>query len=606
MTIQTIDPSWKKFEMPFGKYKGESMYDIYIENSQYISWIAKTFDDGKIKTAAIAIMANEPMEIEKTNNNTVTLDFNGKIIITSPFEAKDICTSLSIREWDGKNWSCPSMIIKEIIEVFSNSEFKIHTTRAFENEINKVEVIKTTSTAIDSDFIMADEFGGNKTLYPYQCAGAKFLEISNGNGMINDTVGLGKSAQALSYIYNNPEMRPVIIVCPSSIKYQWQEYCQDWMPESNPVVLESGKKPDMTGDIIILNYDIAKKYLKNLQEINPQIIILDESHKVKNYKSQRTKAIVTLTNQIPHKILLSGTPALNRPSELWQQLAIVRPDIYNRMYFTEWHKKYCDAKQNRYGWDYSGSSNVDKLAEELKNIMIRRTEEEVFSDLPEMIRSTVPITITNRRIYNSARKDYIAWVRDQKGLVESKKASRAEHLSRISALKKLVADGKLKASIEWIKDYLETEDKIVVFAHHKSIIVALADEFKNECVVIDGSTPQKDRTDIAAQFESNPKIKMIIGNIKAMSEGINLGVSKTVLTLEFDWSPKTHEQCEGRIKGLRQMGRGRKFTRSYYLAGIDTVDIEIINMLESKRKVIDGVMDDDTKLDFDFLAGLVK
>jgi SNF2 family DNA or RNA helicase len=76
--------------------------------------------------------------------------------------------------------------------------------------------------------------------------------------------------------------------------------------------------------------------------------------------------------------------------------------------------------------------------------------------------------------------------------------------------------------------------------------------------------------------------------------------------LEFDWSPKTHEQCEGRIKGLRQMGRGRKITHSYYLVGIDTIDIEIINMIESKRKVIDTAMDDKVKLDFDFLVNLVK
>ena len=94
--------------------------------------------------------------------------------------------------------------------------------------------------------------------------------------------------------------------------------------------------------------------------------------------------------------------------------------------------------------------------------------------------------------------------------------------------------------------------------------------------------------------------------MKAASEGLNLGISKTVVHLEFDWSPKTHEQCEGRIKGLRQMGRGRTKTHSIYIVGLDTIDIEIIDMLESKRKVIDTALGDETKLDFDFLAGLVK
>jgi SWI/SNF-related matrix-associated actin-dependent regulator 1 of chromatin subfamily A len=197
-------------------------------------------------------------------------------------------------------------------------------------------------------------------------------------------------------------------------------------------------------------------------------------------------------------------------------------------------------------------------------------------------------------------------VRDQRGLKAAQRASRAEHLSRIAVLKRLAAEGKLESAILWIKDYLENEDKIVVFAHHKSIVSKLEETFGDECVVIDGSTPQKDRIPIADRFEKDPKIKILIGNLKAASEGLNLGISKTVVHLEFDWSPKTHEQCEGRIKGLRQIGRGRKTIRSVYIFGIDTIDVEIIAMLESKRKVIDVAMGNEVKLDFDFLADLVR
>lgn len=601
-----VDPSWKDFKIYFGKYKGESLYQIFIDDPQYLKWIAENFSDGDVKSSAIAILSDRYIKKDDVIDSTVTLDYkNGKVVITSPFEAKFLCSELSIREWDGDNWTCPSIIIDEIIDTFHNSSFEMKTTEAFEDERDRVDALRETSNAVESDFEMDSEFGSEKNLYPYQLVGAKFIEMSNGNCMINDTVGLGKSAQALSYLFNHPEMRPAVIVCPVSVKYQWDEYCREWIPGCNPQVI-NGAKDAITGDIIILNYDILKRNLIKLQSINPQILILDESHKIKNYKSQRTRSAVDLASGIPHRMLLSGTPALNRTSELWMQIGIVRPDIYNRMTFTKWHARYCDAKKTDYGWDYSGNSNTEELAEELKFIMLRRTEEEVFDELPKIIRSNVPVEITNLKTYDKARDNYLHWIRDQRGLKAAEKASRAEHLSRISMLKRLAAEGKLESAISWIKDYLESEEKIVVFAHHKSIISKLTKEFGDACVVIDGSTAQKDRIPITNRFESDPKTKILIGNLKAASEGLNLGVAKTVVHLELDWSPKVHEQCEGRIKGLRQMGRGRTTTHSIYILGIDTIDVEISAMLESKRKVIDAAMGDSTKLDFDFLAGLVK
>ena len=598
-----FDPSWDTKTIPFGKHTGKTYGQVYQEDYPYLEWIAKNFEDGEIKTDIVAILKGQPLATDK-----IILDYvDGKIVITSPFSAKFLCTELSIREWDTdlKKWTCPSMIIDEIIETFHNSSFEIKTTDSFEDERDRIDALRETANAVDSDFEMNSEFGGNKNLYPYQLTGAKFIEMSNGNCMINDTVGLGKSAQALSFLYNHPDMRPAVIVCPASVKYQWDEYCREWIPGCNPQVI-NGDKEKITGDIIILNYDILKKNLSELQSTNPQIVIFDESHKVKNYKSQRTIAAVDLASGIPHRMLLSGTPALNRTSELWMQIGIVRPDIYNRMTFTKWHKKYCDAKKTEWGWDYSGNSNTDELAEELKFIMLRRTEEEVFDELPEMIRTTVPVSITNRKVYNTARKNHLQWIAEQKGLAAAEKASRAEHLSRIAVLKRLAAEGKLQSAISWLRDYLENEDKIIVFAHHKSIISDLKEEFGDECVVIDGDTPQNSRIPITERFESDPNIKILIGNLKAAGEGLNLGISKAILTLEFDWSPKSHEQAEGRIKGLRQLGRGRTTTHSIYILGIDTIDVEISAMLEAKRKVIDIAMDDDVKLDFDFLADLVR
>lgn len=142
---------------------------------------------------------------------------------------------------------------------------------------------------------------------------------------------------------------------------------------------------------------------------------------------------------------------------------------------------------------------------------------------------------------------------------------------------------------------------------HKTITAAIMEKFKKSALKIDGSiSTGKERLDIAKKFETDPKIKIIVCNMIAASEGLNLGVSKAVLFLEQGWSPKLHEQCEGRIKGLRQAGRNRKLIYSYYLVGYDTIDMEISAMLEAKRKVGDMVMGDTVKLDFNFFSSLVK
>ena len=161
-----IDPSWKDFKIFFGKYKGESLYKVFIEDPQYLKWIAKNFDDGEMKTAVTAILSDRNIKKEDVISNCIKLDYkDGKVVITSPFAARFLCSELSVREWDGKYWTCPSVIIDEIIEIFHNSSFDMETTDAFEDERDRIDILKATSNAVDSDFAMPDEFGHENNLY---------------------------------------------------------------------------------------------------------------------------------------------------------------------------------------------------------------------------------------------------------------------------------------------------------------------------------------------------------------------------------------------------------------------------------------------------------
>lgn len=607
-TKNKIDPTWDAFKISFGKYKGESIATVWKNNPGYIRWLEADSFMEDVKIAAGCVIAGKPIikPGDPTPVDPVLGDFK-------------IMFGKHSGETMGKIWLNDPSYIKWLAresymdDVRTNAQAIIdndpaHIEYLKEEVVNKKELVKlSTAVSSDSDFEMPPEFGHDKTLYPYQLVAAEFLERAGGCALICDTVGLGKSGEALTWIQNHPEARPVVIVAPASVKHQWYDYCYEWLKTDDLVEVITGTRDQFIGDIIILNYDILKKNLSKLKELNPQVIIYDEFHKIKNYKTQRTIAATDLALDVPHKILLSGTPWYNATKELWPPLCIVDPEKYNKRTFFSWHKKYCGAKQTKYGWDFSGNTNTKELAEELKHIMIRRTEEDVFDDLPELIRTVIPITISNRHIYNKAKDDHIAWILEEKGKIAANRAERAEHLTRIEYLKQLVAEGKTKYAIQWIGDYLTSEDKLVTFTMHKTVTAAIMEKFKGTALKIDGSiSTGKERLDIANKFETDPKIKIIVCNMIAASEGLNLGVSKAVLFLEQGWSPKLHEQCEGRIKGLRQAGRDRNLIYSYYIVGYNTIDMEISAMLESKRKAGDMAMGDTVKLNFNFFSSLVK
>jgi len=529
----------------------------------------------------------------------VTLDVDGMLIVMkTPFSLKDVCKNLSLRNWDTsrKAWTAPGTIIKEINVAFDNEYCEIIRTEAFIKCLERNNICYQMSTATESTtgFKISDEFGHEKELMPFQKAGVEFLEATDGCALISDQMGLGKTIQALAYLQLHPELRPVIIVCPASLRLNWKNEAYEWLTTPDIVEVITAKTKEIIGDIIIINYDILKKNQEKLDDLNAKVIIFDESHYIKN-KSQRTKAAMEIASNTPHRILLSGTPMMNRPREFWNQLRVIDPVGYPEKAFFQWHKRYCDATQNKYGWDFNGASNIDELAENLKNIMIRRVKSDVLTELPEKRHTTFPLIINNRRDYDIAKMDFLQWVRDNRGIGAEKKASRAKHLAQIEALKQVAAQGKIKAISEWITDFIRTGEKLVIFGTHRTIISQIMDKFSKVAVKIDGSSTMEKRQDAIDTFQNNPDIKLFVGNIKAAGVGITLTAASTVAFLELPWTPADLEQAEDRCHRIGQ----KDAVNVYYFVGENTIDETIIKMLKDKKDIINGVMNDLPLNEFD-------
>jgi SNF2 family DNA or RNA helicase len=418
-------------------------------------------------------------------------------------------------------------------------------------------------------------------MMPFQEGGLGFVEAAGGNAMLADQMGTGKTCQALAYLALHPDFRPAVVVCPASLKLNWEREAEMWLETGDVVeVIKNGKPYPLTGDIgiIIINYDILKKWLPELKRIKPRVLIYDESHYIKAPKSQRSKAAAQLAKSVPHKILLTGTPVINRPSELWSQLCIIDPKRYNNKTFFSWHKRYTAAHQLHFGkktvWDFSGASNLKELAESLKDIMIRRTKDEVLPELPAKRRQTLLVSIDNRMEYNHAEKDFLSWIKEQKGHEAAERASSVEQLSMVEALRQIAIQGKMKQAIEWVYDFLETG--------------TLMAEFSKVAVRLDGGMCAEEKQLSVDRFQGDDDIRLFIGNIQAAGVGITLTEASNVLFVELGWTPSLHEQAEDRTHRIGQ----KNAVNIYYMIAENTIDEKIMDMLEAKGGVTSAAIGD--------------
>jgi SWI/SNF-related matrix-associated actin-dependent regulator 1 of chromatin subfamily A len=228
--------------------------------------------------------------------------------------------------------------------------------------------------------------------------------------------------------------------------------------------------------------------------------------------------------------------------------------------------------------------------------MIRRKKEDVLKDLPDKVRSFIPIQLHNEKEYRKAEADFITYIEEVKGKEAAEKASKAETMVSIEGLKQLAVKGKLVEAIEWIENFLESGEKLVVFTVHHFVIDALMAKFSyidkthklaDRVVKVDGSVSMTDRQRAVDTFQNNPNCRLFIGNIKAAGVGITLTASSNVVFLELPWTPGDVTQAEDRCHRIGQ----KESVNIYYLLATGTIEEEIALLLDKKRKVLDAVTD---------------
>ena len=431
-------------------------------------------------------------------------------------------------------------------------------------------------------------------LFSYQEVGVTFIELSKGKALIGDDMGLGKTAQSLAWLALHKENRPVIVICPASVKVNWGREINKWLPKSTFQSIDSGKDPIEKGkEFYIINYDLLRKHEKGLIDIGASVVILDEATYIKERKSQRTKATIKIAKNSPHILALSGTPILNKPIEFFNVLNLLAPKVFKSQW--QFGHQFCGMEHNGYGFSYSGATNTELLNFLLKSIMIRRDKKEVLKDLPPKRREFMYIGIPNKiiRMHEVAERELTNALKDyrMRGLsTEERSERRMLAITALGYLRQVVGMAKAEQTLEVVRPTLETGEKIVIFGHHKAVLDKLEEDvtkagYKN--VRIDGQVTGSKRQQLIDEFQDNPDCKVMIASILAMGMGVNLVGASSVFIVERQWTPAVEEQGEDR---LWRIGQEKEVT-VWYLVTADTVDDKMNDLIERKREMVSRIID---------------
>ncbi len=588
------------------KYKGQLA--AYGHDLDAIEAPAKPVDvaeaDARAQAAAQARKAERALRTQATRvaptativGDTVVFNLGaGNWDIFAPMLAA--IKALADRRFDGrtKTWAAgiSASTVEPILDIIRAYPFEVaddfEETLVAGLQAKVAREAKTTaaSRASTSEFTVAG-LGG--TLRPFQRAGVEYA-VAAKRCLIADDMGLGKTVQALA-TFQHENAFPALVICPASVKINWQREAQKWLPGKLVAVL-NGKDvtaDDLAGvDVVVANYDILRKHEGVLLEMPWQAVAFDEFHYAKNPKAQRSQICEAIVKKVPIRLGLTGTPVLNRPAELINLLAILdRLDAAGGPGKLIYH--YAGGYRDGYGVRYPANPDPVRL-EELNarlraTCLVRRTKDQVLTELPAKQRADVWLTIDNRAAYDRAERGAV------KGLGDA-----AEHLTRIGTLRQLAAEGKLEAIKAWVTDFLESGEKLVIFAQHIATQQALIAAFPG-CAAVLGEMDAQTRQDNVDAFQRDPAVKLIVCSLKAAREGITLTAASNVAFAELGWHPGEMLQAEDRCHRIGQTNA----VTAWYLLAAGTIDEDMNDLIAAKRVAVTALANGNRMTEEDALA----
>lgn len=449
--------------------------------------------------------------------------------------------------------------------------------------------------------------------YPYQREGIAY-GLEKKRLIIGDEPGLGKTLQSIGVV-DTANAYPCLVICPSSLKINWQREFEKFTDKSAlvldnsvrttwPYLLKMGMH-----HVAIVNYESLRKYFVwdikggksfRLKDVVfcPQIrmfrsVVIDESHRVKDPSAQQTIFTKGITTGKEWIILLSGTPVVNRPEDLVAQLSIMgRLQEFGGR--TKFMADYCTDPKDKKA---EPAVPLSVLSNQLyANCMIRREKAKVLPQLPDKTRVDLYVDISNVPEYNLAAADLAEYLRQYTECTdwEIRRKMRMEALVRFMTLRQLATLGKVAQAVDFIRTFLDSGKKLIVFCSLHEVVDALRKEFPR-AVTVTGRDSVASKQAAVDSFQNNPDVQLIVCSIKAAGVGLTLTASSNVAFVELAWTYADCCQCEDRAHRIGQKDN----VTCYYLLGRGTIDQTIYSLIHKKKSIAAEIMNSDDDIPTD-------
>lgn len=389
----------------------------------------------------------------------------------------------------------------------------------------------------------------------------------------SDYILTHNTIQAVGVMNTFEKPERILVICPSTPKRNWYREIKKWLVHDLEVGICDGKKNPET-PVLIINYDILHTHKEYLDGVHWDIIVCDESHYLKNPKARRTKMVFGYQKKFQSLsasfwLFMSGSQMFKTPVDLFTVVQKCDPQGLGKSWWDFVHR-YCDAKNDGFGLDTSGASNLEELQYLMRTrFMCRRTKKDVAGDMPSN-RQTISLPRSGlvdklvKQERDEVEKNFGAFSA-LLGSVMSEEAidellteySFLDGLERdddrnvtlvgnLARIRRELAVAKTPMCIDFINDVLESEDKVVVFAHHRDVIDLLKEAFPDAAVVRGGMADKVKDAEVV-RFQTDPACRVFIGNIVAAGQAINLSVADVAIFIEISWVPSEVSQAEERI-----------------------------------------------------------
>jgi superfamily II DNA or RNA helicase len=457
------------------------------------------------------------------------------------------------------------------------------------------------------------QFGGAKsrermarllktTLYPYQREGALFAAKA-GRCLLADDMGLGKTVQAIAAVEilaQTAGVERVLVVCPTALKYQWQQEAVRFA-ERTAGVIEGNRVARMAqyADETfykIASYDSVHRDQDLIARWQPDVVILDEAQRIKNWETRRAKSVKQIDS--PYAIVLTGTPLENRLGELHSIMEFVDRHHLGPLYRFLHEHQHVDANGKVIGY-----RNLDKIKESLGAVLLRRRKKEVLQQLPERTDKHLFVEMTDAQwgIHESAREEVARIVAKwrRRGFLteeEQRKLMIELQLMRMSCNSTYLVDKetdqgpKPDECLLLLDDLLEdTGNKVVVFSQwlgtHELIIRRL-EAAGHGHAYYHGSLDGKARKMALDRFKSDPRCRVLLCT-ESGGVGLNLQHASVVINMDQPWNPAVLEQRIGRVHRLGQ----HRHVQVYHFISQGTIEHGMLDVLKFKTSMFEGVLD---------------